>query len=46
MLGNILERWYTVEIMPENGTSVIIYSGYLVEMQKPSSIADIAAQEA
>ena len=43
---DITERWYTVEITLDNGTSVKIHSGYLAEMQKPSFIADIAAQEA
>lgn len=43
---DITERWYTVQIMTENNETVKIHSGYLAEMQKPSFIADMAAQEA
>ena len=43
---NITDRWYTIEITLTSGQKVRIHSGYLAEMQKPSFISDIAAQEA
>ena len=43
---DITERWYTVEITLDDDTTVRIHSGYLIEMQKPSFIADMAAQNA
>ena len=43
---DITEKWYTVEITLIDGTVVRIHSGYLIEMQKPSFIADMAAQNA
>ncbi len=41
---NITERWYTIEITTEEGKSVRIHSGYLIEMQKPSFIEDMEEQ--
>lgn len=41
---DITERWYTIEITLEDDTSVRIHSGYLIEMQKPSFVADMTAQ--
>ncbi len=38
------ETWYTIELSLEDGTSKAIHSGYLSDMQKPSFIADMAAQ--
>lgn len=43
---NITERWYTVEITTEADQTVKIHSGYLIEMQKSSFIADMKAQMA
>lgn len=43
---NITERWYVVEVTLEDGTKARIHSSYLAEMQKPSFIADMAAQMA
>lgn len=42
---DISERWYTIEITIESGEKIRIHSGYLIEMQKPSFIADMAALE-
>lgn len=39
---NTTEKWYTIEITTENGTKVKINSLFLVEMQKPSFLEDIA----
>lgn len=41
---DITDRWYTVEITLVDGSKVRIHSSYLAEMQKPSFIADMAAQ--
>ncbi len=41
-----LDRWYTVEVTLSDGEKVRIHSSYLIEMQKPSFIADMAAQMA
>lgn len=43
---DITEKWYTVEITLEDATLVCIHSWYLIEMQKPSFISDMAAQNA
>lgn len=43
---NITDRWYTMEITLDDGSKVRIHSSYLAEMQKPSFIADMAAQMA
>lgn len=40
----ITDRWYTIEISLENGKSVKIHSDYLIQMQKPSFIADMAEE--
>lgn len=40
------EPWYLIEITTETGQTVKIHSAYLSEMQKPSFIEDMAAQEA
>lgn len=40
----ITERWYTVEITLEDDSKVKIHSSYLAEMQRPSFVADMAAQ--
>ena len=40
----ITDRWYTVELILDNGNRVRIHSDYLVEMQKPSFVADMAKQ--
>lgn len=41
---DITDRWFTIEILTESGEKVRIHSSYLVEMQKPSFIEDMAAQ--
>lgn len=41
---NLTERWYIIEVTLEDGTKEKIHSDYLAEMQKPSFIADMAAQ--
>ena len=41
---DITDKWYSVRITNEDGSSVLIHSAYLIEMQKPSFIADMAAQ--
>ena len=38
---DITDRWYTVEVFLENGSSYKIHSDFLIEMQKPSFVADI-----
>ena len=43
---DITEKWYVIEVMLVDGTKARIHSNYLAEMQKPSFIADIAAQMA
>lgn len=43
---NITERWYVVEVTLADGAKTRIHSSYLAEMQKPSFIADMAAQMA
>lgn len=43
---NITERWYTVEITTEQGEVVRIHSAYLIEMQKPSFVADMSSYDA
>ena len=40
----ITDRWYTVELILENENRVRIQSEFLVEMQKPSFITDMAKQ--
>ncbi len=42
---DISERWYTIEITLIDGNKTKIHSGYLIEMQKPSFIADMAAMK-
>ena len=42
---DISERWYTVEITLNDDSTVLIHSGYLAEMQKPSFVADMVAQD-
>lgn len=41
---NITNRWYTVEIILGDNTVIHIHSGYLIEMQKKSFVADMASQ--
>ena len=41
---DMLDRWYTVEVTLSDGCKDRIHSSYLAEMQKPSFIADMAAQ--
>lgn len=41
---DIKERWYTVEIRLADDSKVRIHSSYFAEMQRPSFIADMAAQ--
>ncbi len=41
---NLTNRWYTVEITLEDDTRVRIHSSFLVEMQKPSFVADMTTQ--
>lgn len=41
---DITGAWYTIETTTEDGTKARIHSSYLAEMQKPSFIADMAAQ--
>lgn len=43
---DISERWYTIELYLMDGSKVRIHSMYFIEMQKPSFIADMAAQMA
>ena len=38
------DRWYTIEITTAEGDVKRIHSAYLAEMQKPSFVADMAAQ--
>lgn len=41
----ITERWFVVEVSLENGTIKRIHSVFLAEMQKPSFITDMKAQQ-
>ena len=41
----ITERWFLVEVTLENGETRRIHSAFLAEMQKPSFIADMKAQQ-
>lgn len=41
----ITERWFVVEVTLENGETRRIHSAFLAEMQKPSFIADMKAQQ-
>lgn len=41
----ITERWFVVEVNLENGETKRIHSTFLAEMQKPSFIADMKAQQ-
>ena len=41
----ITERWFIIEIYTEDGKTVRVHSVFLAEMQKPSFIADMKAQE-
>lgn len=43
---NITERWYTIEISTADGNTARIHSSFLIEMQKPSFVADMMAQTA
>ena len=45
-LIEMYDSWYTVEITLEDDKVGRIHSSYLIEMQKPSFVADMAAQEA
>jgi hypothetical protein len=38
------ERWYTVEIILEDGSGIRIHSDHFAEMQKPGFAEDMAAQ--
>ena len=41
----ITERWFVVEVTLENGETRRIHSAFLAEMQKPSFIPDMKAQQ-
>ena len=42
----ITERWYIVEAYTEDGETIRVHSTFLAEMQKPSFVADMKAQQA
>lgn len=41
----ITERWFVVEVTLEHSETRRIHSAFLIEMQKPSFIADMKAQQ-
>ena len=43
-IHKVTSMWYLVEITTKTGLVVRLHSSYLIEMQKPSFIADMAAQ--
>ncbi len=42
---HVIDRWFEMEIVTVDGETKRIHSAFLSEMQKPSFIADMAAQE-
>jgi len=42
----ITERWFVIEIYTEEAIKVRLHSVFFAEMQKPSFVADMIAQEA
>ena len=42
---NEWNRWYTIKVILADGTTAMIHSSYLAEMQSPSFVADMAALE-
>lgn len=42
----ITDPWFTVEVKLKNGSTEKIHSLHLIEMQKPSFVADMLAQSA
>lgn len=41
----ITERWFVIEVNIENGETKRIHSAFLAEMQKPSFVSDMKAQQ-
>lgn len=40
-----INRWFVVEVTTEEGNSISIHSSFLSEMQQPSFVADMKAQQ-
>lgn len=41
---DISDRWYTIEVNTADGNTARIHSSFLIEMQKPSFVADMKEQ--
>ena len=42
---DISDRWYTVEVILDDNTAVLIHSGFFKEMQKPNFVSELLEQE-